>query len=143
MLYFSSFPEVKPGANQVMVVARMGVPLYLENIKSRPALLQVREVSCERSQPALGHLSLGLLVTNEGERNLRPTGWVSVRSKDGKFNESFDFNRGREPVLPGQTRRLNQIFGPVPEGELAVKLRMATSDRTSYETSFSVPAAGP
>jgi hypothetical protein len=139
MVFVSSIPDIEPGGNKVRVVARMGVPIYVENRKAKPARLEIESAEWDRS-PETDSLRLRLVVSNEGERNIRPQGYVHVKSRDGKFNQTFDFNQGREPVLPGQKRRWEQNFGPVPEGELEVKLRMASSARASFEVEAQVAA---
>jgi len=141
MLYFSSLPETPAKANQVRIVPRMGVPLYVENTKAGQASLRVDHLEWQRSAESPDQLLLELTTENQGARNIRPTGFVSVRTRDGKFERSFPFNEGREPVLPGQMRQWRLAFGPVPTGELDVQLRVATSLRTSYESRTWVPAA--
>jgi len=143
MIFLSSYPETDPGANQVQIVARLGVPLYVENTKAAPAQLEIESVEWDRPEKSPDQLRVRLLVSNHGQRNIRPGGFVHVETADGKFNTTFDFNQGREPVLPGQRRRWEQFFGPVPEGKLEVKLRLATSARTSYEAESFVAAVTP
>jgi len=140
MIYLSSRSEVDVGKNQVQVVARMGVPLYVENIKAAAANLTIHELAWDRPEEMPDRLRLRLLVTNNGDRNIRPKGFVHLQSDNGRFDETFDFNEGREPVLPGQTRRWERYFGPVPEGDLVVKLRLATSTRQSFEAEATVLA---
>jgi len=143
MVFLSSRPDTPPGANQVQVVARMGVPIYVENTKASPAALRVEDVVWERDEEAGGRLRLRLTVANEGGRNIRPDGYVHVRATNGAYEATFDFNEGREPVLPGQRRRWELTFGPVAEEELAVKLRLATSHRASHEAEAIVPPFAP
>jgi hypothetical protein len=138
MVFLSSHPEVPPGANQVQVVARLGVPIYVENVKSERAKLRVDELEWDRPEDRPDQLRLRATVVNEGGRNIRPTGFVQVRGTSGKYERTFEFNEGNEPVLPGQKRRWELYFGPVAEEELAVKLRMTTSHRTSYEAEASI-----
>jgi hypothetical protein len=142
MIYFSSRPEVPARPNQVVVVARMGVPVYVESRDAKPASLIVEDVRWARTGEAGDSLTLEMRASNEGERNIRPTGYVLVRSSDGKFDRSYAFNEGREPVLPGQKRQWGMSFGPVPAGDVTVRLRFATSPRTSYETKTWIPANG-
>ena len=139
MVYFSAVPQVPGAPNQVLVVARAGVPLYVENRHSEPAALQVEGVEWQRSGD--GHITLKTATRNTGERNIRPSGYVRVRTKDDTFDKTFDFNEGREPVLPGQRRRWEMTFGPVPDGELSVETRFSTSTRTTYESEAWIPAA--
>jgi len=140
MIYLSSHPEVDAGMNQVLVVARMGVPLYVENIKAASADLTIHELAWDRPEETPDRLRLRLLVTNDGERNIRPKGFVHLRSDDGRFDETFDFNEGREPVLPGQTRLWEQYFGPVPDGQLSARLRFETSPRHTHRADSVIPA---
>lgn len=142
MIYFSSRPEVPERANQVLVVARMGVPLYLENRRADPASLRIEELDWRRSGDQLDRLTLDLRTSNAGERNIRPSGYVEVRSRDGKFHRTFPFNEGQEPVLPGQRRRFEMAFGPVPKEDLSVRVRFAVSPRSSYESESWIPAIG-
>jgi hypothetical protein len=141
MIFLSSHPELPDGANQVQVVARMGVPLYVESTDSEPARLEVGEIHWDRPEGSLDRIRVRAVVVNHGQRNIRPEGFVHVDSADGKFSTTFEFNEGREPVLPGQKRRWEQTFGPVPTGEVAVRLRVATSARTSHESTSTVAAA--
>ena len=108
-----------------------------------PVQLEIESVEWDRPEETAELLRVRLTVSNHGQRNIRPRGFVHVETADGKFNATFDFNQGREPVLPGQRRRWEQFFGPVPEGELEVKLRLATSARTSYEAESFVAAVTP
>ena len=142
IVYFRAVPDVEVAANQVLVVARMGVPLYVENVKAAPAKLAVGEVNLTRSEDDPAQLRLRMDLLNEGERNIRPQGMAHVESADGRFRQTFDLNRGREPVLPGQARQWQQLIGPVPDGELTVRLDLATSVRGSFRTESTVPPAG-
>lgn len=141
MLFFVSRPEVPEGGNRVVMIPRMGIPFYLENGKGRPASVKADEVVWERSGERGELLHLRLTAHNEGDRNLRPGGFVHVRSAEGRFDRSFDFNEGREPILPGHERRWDLSFGPVPSEELLVTLRFATSARETYSSQTRVPAA--
>lgn len=140
MIFLSSYPETAPGANHVQVVARMGVPLYVENVSASPARLEVEELSWDRPADKPDQLRVRMRVANVGRRNIRPDGYVHVATPDGKFRNTFEFNEGREPVLPGQKREWELWFGPVPEDELEVKLRVATSMKSSFEDTARVAA---
>ena len=120
------------------VVERMGVPIYVENVKSERARLRVNTLEWDRPEDRPDQLRLRAVVTNEGGRNIRPTGYVQVRGASGKYEQTFEFNEGREPILPGQKRRWEFYFGPVADEELAVKLRLTTSHRGSYEAEASI-----
>ncbi len=141
-IFFSSKPVVANAPNQVLFVPRMGVPLYVENLAAKPASIKVDRVKWSRSVEKRGMLNLEMLVTNEGERNIRPRGFVEVRSVDGKFSRTFPFNQGNEPLLPAQRRVWSLPFGPVPGGELSIRLRFETSTRTSFDRAFQVTASG-
>lgn len=143
MIFLSSYPEAPAGANHVRVVPRMGIPVYVENVKSEPARLEIEEVGWDRPSETPERLRVRLRVANLGQRNIRPDGLVHVRSADGRFRTTFEFNAGREPVLPGQKRRWEQLFGPVPDGALEVELRLTTSERTAYEARANVGSATP
>lgn len=140
-VFFSSRPVVPEGTNQVVFVARMGIPLYVENLSARPASLKVAELKWERLAEKSDTLAVKMRITNEGERNIRPTGFCEVRSTDGSFVKSFPFNDGREPLLPGQKRDWRLSMAPVPEGALAVKLRFTDSPRTNFEAEARIPPA--
>lgn len=141
-IFFSSKPIVANAPNQVLFVPRMGVPLYVENLAAKPASIKVDRIKWSRSVENKDMLVLEMLASNEGERNIRPRGFVEVRSVDGRFSKTFPFNQGNEPFLPAQRRVWSLPFGPVPGGELSIRLRFETSTRTSFERAFTVPASG-
>ena len=138
-IFFSSTPIVERAPNQVLFVARMGIPIYVENAKAVPADIKVHEVKWERAGESGESLVLKALVSNEGERNIRPTGFLEVRSRDGEFAHTFPFNEGNEPVLPGQKREWTMSFGPVPGGELSLDLRFASGPRAMFQERYTVP----
>ncbi|HUF16971.1 MAG TPA: hypothetical protein VMS12_02875 [Thermoanaerobaculia bacterium] len=137
-IFFSSTPIVESAPNQVLFVARMGIPIYVENVKAQPADIKVHEVKWERSGENNESLVLKAVVTNEGERNIRPSGFLEVRSQDGRFAQTFPFNEGNEPVLPGQKREWTLSFGPVPGGELSLDLRFAIGPRAMFRERYTV-----
>lgn len=141
MVMFAGMPQVATSGNQVVFAPRVGVPLYVESTAARPAQLEVSGVRWTRSSETPERLVLSMLLRNSGDRNIRPAGTVQVRSAPDRFNETFQFNEGREPVLPGQKRVWTMTFGPVPGGELSVSLRFATSFRDTFVQDDSVPAA--
>ncbi|MEW6367585.1 MAG: hypothetical protein AB1714_23390 [Acidobacteriota bacterium] len=145
MLYFVSRPALAPQTQgqRVVFVPRMGVPVYLENIDASAARLRVESVQWKRAGEKGETLELTLLVVNEGERNIRPDGYLDVNAKDGSFAKVFPFNEGHEPVLALHTRKWTAQFGPVPGGELSLKLRFATSSRSSHESESVIPAFVP
>ncbi len=138
-IFFSSTPVVEDAPNQVLFVARMGIPIYVENVKAAPADIRVHELKWERAGDNDERLVLKARVSNEGERNLRPSGFLEVRSKDGEFAQTFPFNEGNEPVLPGQKREWILSFGPVPGGELSLNLRFSTAPRGMFQERYSIP----
>ena len=138
-IFFSSTPIVESAPNQVLFIARMGIPIYVENAKAVPADIKVHEVKWERAGESGESLVLKALVSNEGERNIRPTGFLEVRSRDGEFAHTFPFNEGNEPVLPGQKREWTMSFGPVPGGELSLDLRFASGPRAMFQERYTVP----
>lgn len=140
MVFLASHPEAPPGANQVQVVARMGVPIYIESLAAQPARLTVEELRWERVPERPHFLRATLTVANEGGRNIRPAGYVEVRGAGRGPEATFDFNEAGEPVLPGQRRRWVRDFGPVPAGDLAVKFRLDTSHGTTFESDTTLPA---
>lgn len=135
-IFFSSTPIVPNAPNQVLFVPRMGVPLYVENLKARPADLKVSQVRWSRTGD---QLLMTMNVRNDGERNIRPRGTVEVRSADRKFTKTFAFNSGNEPVLPGQQHEWTQSFRPVFGGDLSIRMRFETSPRASFEQQYRVP----
>ncbi len=141
MVYFLTRPVLPDGGQaQVTVASRMGVPLYVEGAAAAPARLKVDSLEWKRSGEAGSRLELALAVTNEGERLLRPTGYLEVRSADGRFQKSFPFNEGKLPVFPGSSRHLTMGFGPVPGGELFLRLRFDDSWRTQFKSESRLPA---
>jgi hypothetical protein len=143
MVMFAGTPQVARAGNQVVFAPRVGVPLYVESTAARPAQLEVSDVRWSRSSEAPEKIVLSMLVRNSGDRNIRPTGTVQVRSAADRFNQTFQFNEGREPVLPGQKRVWTMTFGPVPGGELSVSLRFATSFRDTFVKDDRVPSSSP
>lgn len=139
-LYVTSVPTTVAAGNQVVVAPRMGVPVYLENADAAPPSLEVGAVAWERHPDDPGQILLRLSVKNTGGRNIRPDGFVQVRSPDRSV-ANFDFNQGNEPVLPGQVRQWQFIFGPVSPGALSVSLRFETSPRDQFAASADLPAA--
>lgn len=142
MVYFLTRPEVpEAGQAQVTVASRMGIPLYVESAGASPARLKVETLEWERSGEANGTLTLKLAVTNEGGRLIRPTGYLEVRSADGRFLKAFAFNEGKLPVFPNSSRRLEMGFGPVPGGELFLRLRFDDTSRTQFKSESRLPAS--
>lgn len=141
MVMFAGVPQLSATGNQVLFAPRVGVPLYVESTEARPARLEVSDVRWERSPESPDKLMLSMVIRNDGDRNIRPAGTVQVRSAATRFNETFQFNEGREPVLPGQKRNWTLTFGPVPGGELSVSLRFATSFRDTFASDYHVSAA--
>ena len=140
MIYFVAHPRLaKGGAAEVVIVPRLGIPAYLENLKARPGTLDVHSVTAKRTGANGDQLELDLDVTNVGERNIRPTGYLRVRAVDGSFDKAFPFNPGSEPVLPAHRRAWKATFGPVPGGGLSLRLRFATSPSTSHESELTIP----
>jgi P pilus assembly chaperone PapD len=141
MVFFLTRPEIpKTGQAQVTVASRMGVPLYVESAAATPARLRVDNLEWERSGDAGSSLRLKLAITNEGGRLIRPTGYLEVRSADGHFHKVFAFNEGKLPVFPDSARRLEMGFGPVPGGELFLRLRFDDSSRTQFKSESRLPA---
>ena len=141
MVYFLTQPEVPDGGQaQVTVASRMGIPLYVEGAGAAPARLKVHSLDWKRSGEAGSSIELSLAVTNEGERLIRPTGYLEVRSPDGRFLKTFPFNEGKLPLFPGSSRRLELDFGPVPGGELFLRLRFDDSWRTQFKSESRLPA---
>jgi P pilus assembly chaperone PapD len=133
MVYFVTQPDRPAEAGpQVLFVARLGIPFYVESSRARAAELRVDDLSWTRAEAE--QVTLQLDVVNEGERIFRPPGLVEVRSEDGRFRKNFPFNAGQEPVLPGHARRFERSFGPVPEGDLTVRLHLNTSPSRRYRS---------
>ena len=144
MIYFVAYPRVDDsGGTKVVIVPRLGIPVYLQNPKARVGALDVRSVSVRRAGVRGDRLELDLDVVNTGERNIRPTGYLRVSATDGSFDRAFTFNEGGEPVLPAHQRQWKPTFGPVPGGELSLRLRFTTTPDTSHESDLTVPAASP
>ncbi len=141
MIYFLVRPTTALVANGAgfVIVPRLGVPLYAENITAKPAQLRIDSISWSRADD--GSLHAGLELRNEGERNIRPQGFVLVRSKDGRFLRQFPFNEGREPVLPSQSRQWHVAFGPVPRDDLLVDFRLTISATKTFHQTYAIAAA--
>jgi hypothetical protein len=137
-IFFTSVPVVPNAANQVVFVPRLGVPLYVENISAKPPAVHVDSVKWSR--PSNDALELELDVRNDGERNIRPKGFVEVRSIRGTFSSTFPFNRGNEPLLPAQRRHWPLRFNPVPAGDLSVRLHFETSPRAAFDQQYRLAA---
>ena len=133
-IFFSSTPVIPNASNQIVFVPRMGIPLYVENVMAKPADIRVGSITWSRSSDDT--LLLTLVASNEGQRNIRPKGFVEVRSPHGKFSHTFPFNPGNEPLLPGQKRDWPISFSLVPSGDLSVRLRFETSPRTTFDQQY-------
>ena len=116
-----------------------GDPVYVESRKAQRGELTVHDIAWERAEDQEDFLELKLHVTNEGQRNIRPGGFLSVRSSDDRFAETFDVNVGGDVVLPGHERHLTMRFGPVPSEVLSLKLRFETSVRSNYQNEHQMP----
>lgn len=143
MIMFAGMPEVEAKGNQVVLAPRVGIPLYVESTSARPAFLEVSDVQFTRSAEAKDAIDLSMNIRNAGDRNLRSTGTVRVRSSDARFDHTFEFNEGHEPVLPGQRRKWTMTFRPVSEEALSVSVRFATSFRDTFSGQYRVAAALP
>jgi len=144
MIYFVAHPHVEDtGGTKVVIVPRLGIPAYLQNPKARAGTLEVRSVSLQRATGSGEAVELDLDVVNTGERNIRPNGYLRVRATDGSFDRAFAFNEGGEPVLPAHQRKWRMTFGPVPGGELSLRLRFTTSRNASHQSDHTIAAASP
>ena len=143
MVFFKSEPEVeRTNASQVVVIPRLGVPVYVESMNAQPARLEAVSIDIERLTEPENSLRLTLDVTNVGQRNIRPQGELRIRSKSGEAM-SFPINEGRDSVVPGAQRRFIQEFGPVPGGELSVEVVFNVSPRERHREQMVVPATLP
>ncbi len=143
-VYFESQPIVEEGGGkQVLFATAMGIPLYVENRKAERGALTVHDVAWQRIGDEQHYVQLKLHVTNEGERNIRPGGFLTVRSADDRFFETFDVNVGGDVVLPGHERHLTMQFGPVPDDALSLKLRFETSLRSNHQAEHRLPKPTP
>ncbi|HYS54152.1 MAG TPA: hypothetical protein VER58_10360 [Thermoanaerobaculia bacterium] len=141
MIYFLVRPVTALVANGAgfLIVPRLGVPLYAENIGAKPASLHIDSIFWARSPE--GSLYADLQLRNDGQRNIRPQGLVFVRSANGRFARQFPFNEGREPVLPSQSRQWHVTFGPVPRDDLSVDFRLTTSATKTFHETYEIAAA--
>lgn len=141
LVFFSSTPVVErlEGGAQAQLVPRMGVPIYVENRAAPAADLVVEEVSWDRVGDG-DAVELTVAVTNRGGRNIRPTGFIQVEGRQDRFHRSFQFNGGRQPVLPGHRRVWRERLAPVPRGELSLSLRFTTSSRAVHEAELTLAA---
>ena len=142
-VYFESQPQTEEGdGRRVVFATAMGIPFYVENRKAERGALTVDDVTWERTGDEQNYLTLTLSATNTGERNIRPGGFLTVRSEDDSFLQTFDVNIGGDVVLPGHARDLSWRFGPVPAEALSLKLHFETSYRSNHESDHHLPAAG-
>ncbi len=143
-VYFESQPIVSDeGGKQVLFATAMGIPLYVENRKMERGTLTVHDLAWERIGEEQQYVQLKLHVTNEGERNIRPGGFLTVRSEDDRFLETFDVNAAGDVVLPGHERHLTMQFGPVPDDGLSLKLRFETSLNSNHHADHRLPKPSP
>ncbi len=143
MVFFRSTPEVERSeVAQVVVVPRLGIPVYVENTNAQPAQLEIASIGLERSTLRDDSLRLTLDVTNVGQRNIRPQGELRIRSDSGEA-VAFPINEGRDSVVPGAQRLFIQEIGPVPGGELSVEVVFNVSPRERHRERLVVPAALP
>ena len=143
-VYFESEPLVEEGGGkQIVFATAMGIPLYVENRKADRGTLTVHDVSWERTGDERQYVQMKVHVTNEGARNIRPGGFLTVQSADDRFLETFDVNTGGDVVLPGHERHLTMQFGPIPDDALSLKLRFETSARSNYQDEYHMPKAVP
>lgn len=140
MLYFVARPiKLEPAPGQTVIIPKIGVPVYLHSTRSKPATLEISDDRIVRKDADT--LGLEIFTRNVGDRNIRPPVLVEVTEVGGAFYEVFEPNAGISPVLPGHGRLWNFDLGPVPAGELAVKLTFPTSLRESFVREYRVPAA--
>lgn len=143
MIFFRSKPEVeRSDMAQVVVVPRLGIPVYVESTNAQPAQLEIATLDLERVTLPEDSLRLTLDVTNIGQRNIRPQGELRIRSESGEA-VAFPINEGRDSVVPGAQRRFVQEIGPVPGGELSVEVVFNVSPRERHRERLVVPAALP
>ena len=143
-VYFESEPQEaeETDGRRVVFATAMGIPFYVESRKAERGALTIDNVTWERTGDEQEYLTLKLSATNIGGRNVRPGGFLMVRSEDDAFSQTFDVNPGGDVVLPGHTRDLSWRFGPVPAEALSLKLRFETSYRSNHESDHHLPAAG-
>ena len=142
-VYFESEPQTEESdGRRVVFATAMGIPFYVESRKAERGALTVENVTWKRTGDDHTFLTLSLSATNTGARNIRPGGFLTVRSEDDAFLQTFDVNPGGDVVLPGHTRDLSWTFGPVSAEALALKLRFETSYRSNHESDHHLPAAG-
>ena len=127
------------GPGGTVVVPRIGVPVYVESTGARPARLEVRDLAAGRAE---GRLRLSVVLANEGERLIRPSGSVLERPASGR-DEVVRFNRESRPVLPGHHVLWEEDLGPAPEGAAEVVLRLSTSAEGERSFAVHLPAARP
>lgn len=143
MVFFRAEPDVeRSDSAQVVLVPRLGVPVYVESVDAEPAQLEITSIGLSRAAKQSDRLRLVLDVINTGQRNIRPTGELRVRSAGGEA-VAFPANEGRDSVVPGARRRFVRDYGPVPGGELSVEVVFDVSPRERHRERLVVPAASP
>ena len=143
MVFFRAEPEVERSETaQVVLVPRLGVPVYVESTGATPARLAIGSLDVLRVSGTEDRVRLVLDVTNTGQRNIRPQGEVRVRSAGGE-TIAFPVNEGRDAVVPEARRSFVREYGPVPGGELSVEVVFDVSPRERHRERLVVPAAPP
>lgn len=140
MVFFLCRPgpaSSEPGGT--VVVPRIGVPVYVESTRARPAHLEARDLAVERTASGV---RLSLVLANGGERLIRPAGSILLRPASGR-GSVLPFNRGHSPVLPGHRVLWEEDLGPAPEGATEVVLRLSTSDEGERTLAVQLPPARP
>jgi hypothetical protein len=141
MVFFRAEPDVaRSDTTQVVLVPRLGIPVYVESTDAEPARVEIGSLEVERVDGGDDRIRLMLDVTNTGQRSIRPTGEVRVRSADGEVI-AFPVNEGRDAVVPGARRRFERDYSPVPGGELSVEVVFDVSPRERHRERLVVPAA--
>ncbi|MEW6337841.1 MAG: hypothetical protein AB1625_10645 [Acidobacteriota bacterium] len=139
MLFFVSTPQLgEREGTRVLVVPRLGVPIYLEDNAEKPARPEVLRAELGRVSEGDG-IELRLDMRNPGGRNLKVLGTLRVREAASGFDEVYRLNEGAEPILPGKLRVWTPRFGPVPGGGLSARLQLTAGVETVHEAEFTLP----
>lgn len=137
MIFFSAYPAgPRQSRAAAVMVPRLGIPLYVENRRSKAASLELSNATVERD--AAGAPVLRISLENRGDRLFRPGGSVQVRSSSG--TKSLPFNESSNPVLPGHIRHFELPLAAAGGGESSIRLRLTTSHRTVLNRALPAPA---
>lgn len=130
IIYFTSTPiSEQSDEPHVSIGTSMGIGCFIQNPKTEPGRIEVEDLIWSRAENDPSYIEITATLRNTGERNIRPSGFVRIRSSEGSFGTTFEVNRENTVVLPGTSRKLRRRFGPVPLEALDLKTYLSISSR--------------